>query len=87
MIIFSRILPPIGVFDIGLKSLRALGGFSLGIGIISEILYASGNIPDFRAQFVMSLNGNASYTVNSSNIRLGKSLGPKDFFENFFRSL
>ena len=35
---FSRIFPPIGVLDIGLRSFNARGGFSFGIGMISEIL-------------------------------------------------
>ena len=52
-IIFSMIFPPIGVLDIGLRYLSALGGFSFGIGTISEILLASGHIPVLIAQLVM----------------------------------
>ena len=51
---FSRTFPPIGVLEIGCKSLMALGGFFLDIGTISEILNASGNIPDLKAQLVIS---------------------------------
>ena len=68
----------------GCRSVRAFGGFSLGIGTISEILNASGNMPDFMAQFVMSQNGKASSAANSTTICLGKSSGPKDFLEYFF---
>ena len=79
-IIFSIILPPIGVLDIGLRSLRDRGGFSFGMGTISEILKASGNIPVLIAQFVMSEKGSAKKIANSCSICFGKSLGPVDFF-------
>ena len=87
IILFSRILPPIGVFEIGLRSFRARGGFSFGIGTISEILYASGNIPDLSAQLVISEKGSAKNIAYSSMTCLGKSFGPRDFFANFIRRL
>ena len=57
------------------------------MGTISEILNVSGNTPVCMAQFVMSQNGNASSTANSTTICAGKSSGPRDFFENTFNSL
>ena len=59
----------------GRRSVRAFGGFTLGNGTISEILNASGNIHDFKAQFVMSQNGKESSAANSATICLGKSSG------------
>ena len=44
----------------GRRSERAFGGFSFGIGTISEILNASGNKPEIRAQLIILLKGNAS---------------------------
>ena len=72
------ILPPIGVLDVGRSSVRALGGFSFEIDTISEIFKSSGKIPLFRAQFVISQNGKASYAANSATIILEKSPGPKN---------
>ena len=44
----------------GRRSERAFGGFSLGIGTISEILNASGNMPEIRAQLMILQKGKAS---------------------------
>ena len=87
IIIFSIFLPPIGVLEIGVRSVRAFGGFNFGIGTISEILKASGNIPECKAQFEMLQNGRASSAANSTIICLGKSSGPNDFLKYFLSRL
>ena len=78
--VFSIILPPIGVLDMGLKSERERGGFILGIGIISALLKASGKIPHFSAQFKISQKGVENSGENSYTIFFcRKSLGTKWF--------
>ena len=42
-----------GVFEIGLRSDKAFGGFILGIGVISAFLYSSGKIPELMAKFMI----------------------------------
>ena len=84
IIIFPIIFPPIGVLEMGQRSVRAFGGFTFGIGTISEILNASGNMPDIKAQLVILQKGKASSAANSAIICLGKSSGRKDFLEYFF---
>ena len=56
-IIFSIILPPIGVLEIGRRSFSAWGGFCFGIGTISEILKAFGKIPVLKKSII-------SYGIN-----------------------
>ena len=60
-----------------------MGGFTLGIGVISAFLYSSGKTPDFIEQLIILQYGVANSTANSFKNFLGKSLIPNDFLENF----
>ena len=80
---FSIIFPQVAVLEIGLKSDNDLGGFSLGIAIISAFLKAFGKIPVCIAQLIISQKGVENSAANSCSNLLGRSPGPRDFLQLF----
>ena len=71
----SKILEKRGVSDIGLRSLKDVGGLTMGMGEMKDSFQAEGNVPEDREELTMCVSGCDSSNAKSFTSRAGNSFG------------
>ena len=82
----SKILEKRGVSDIGLRSLKDVGGLTLGMGEMKDSFQAEGNVPEDRDVLKMCVSGCDSSNANSFTSRAGNSFGVVEMLQRMLLS-
>ena len=72
--------------DIGLRSLKDVGGLTLGMGEMKNSFQAEGNVPDDRDELKMCVSGCDSSNANSFTSRAGNSFGAVEMLQRMLLS-